>query len=51
MNEEYVKIGIYVSVVVILLTKSDSFLNNWAKLFLIVMIGYCLAQGGVMNLP
>jgi hypothetical protein len=50
MNEEYVRIGIYVSVAVILLTKSDSFLNNWAKLFLIVMIGYCLAQG-VINLP
>ena len=50
MNEEYVKIGIYVSVVVILLTKSDSFLNNWAKLFLIVIVGYCLAQG-VINLP
>lgn len=45
MNEEYVKIGIYVSVVVILLTKSNSFLNNWTKLFLIVMIGYCLAEG------
>lgn len=50
MNEEYVKIGIYVSVVVILLTKSDSFLNNWAKLFLIVIVGYCLAQE-VRNLP
>lgn len=50
MNGEIVKIGIYVSVVVILFTKSDSFLNNWAKLFLIVLVGYCLAQG-VMNLP
>ena len=50
MNEESVKIGIYVSVVVILFTKSDSFLNNWAKLFLIVLVGYCLAQG-VINLP
>lgn len=49
MNEEIVKIGIYVSVVVILLTESDSFLNNWAKLFLIVLVGYCLAQG-VINL-
>lgn len=49
MNEEIVKIGIYVSVVVILFTESDSFLNNWAKLFLIVLVGYCLAQG-VINL-
>lgn len=49
MNEEIVKIGIYVSVVAILFTKSDSFLNNWAKLFLIVLVGYCLAQG-VINL-
>lgn len=50
MNEEYVKIGIYISIVVILLTKSDSFLSNWAKLFLITVVGYYLAQG-VMNLP
>lgn len=50
MNEESIKIGIYVSIVVILLTKSDSFLNNWAKLFLIVMVVYCLAQG-IINLP
>ena len=50
MNEDSVKIGIYVSIAVILLTKSDSFLNNWAKLFLIVMIGYCLVKG-VINLP
>lgn len=50
MNGEIVKIGIYVSVVVILFTKSDSFLNNWAKLFLIVLVGYCLAHG-VINLP
>ena len=49
MNGEIVKIGIYVSVVVILFTKSGSFLNNWAKLFLIVLVGYCLAQG-VINL-
>lgn len=42
MSEESVKIGIYVSVIIILLTESNSFLNNWAKLFLIVMIGYCL---------
>lgn len=49
MNGEIVKIGIYVSVVVILFTKSDSFLNNWAKLFLIVLVGYCFAQG-VINL-
>lgn len=40
MNEEYVKIGIYVSIVVILCTKSDSFLNNWAKLFLITYVLY-----------
>lgn len=50
MNEESIKIGIYVAIVVMLLTKSNSFLNNWAKLFLIVMFGYCLAQG-VISLP
>lgn len=50
MNEEQIKIGIYVAVVVMLFTKSDSFLNNWAKLFLVVIIGYCLMQG-VLQLP
>lgn len=51
MNEElFVKIGIYVSVVVVLLAESDSFLNDLAKLFLLVMVGYCLVQG-VINLP
>lgn len=49
MNEEQIKIGIYVSVAVIMLTKDNSFLNNWAKLFLVVIIGYCLMQG-VINL-
>ena len=50
MNEESIKIGIYVAIAVILLTKSDSFLNNWAKLVLITIVGYYLAQG-VINLP
>lgn len=50
MNEESIKIGIYIAVVVILFTKSDSFLNNWAKLFLIVIVGYCLIQGVIQLL-